>query len=143
VSGPTRGDIAAALYRSPTAADFRLNTEACNQLADAVTALLAETEPLGQHWRPVWGVHPGEILQEEINERGMTQVAFADQLGCAYQHVNRICRGHVDIEAPFALRLEKALGISAELWLRLQMAWDLHELRAAASDVVLADESRR
>lgn len=84
-----------------------------------------------ERWRPAWAVHPGEILQEEINERGMTQAALAELLGCTYPHVNRICRGHVDIEAPFALRLEKALGISAELWLGLQMAWDLHELRAA------------
>jgi len=41
---PTRGDIAAALYRSPAAADvvdgFGLSTSTCNELADAVLALL-------------------------------------------------------------------------------------------------------
>ena len=45
MSSPTRGDIAAALYRSPTAADFRLSTNACNLLADVVVALLAEAPP--------------------------------------------------------------------------------------------------
>lgn len=38
---PTRGDIAAALYRSPTAADYSLGTKACNLLADAVLDLLS------------------------------------------------------------------------------------------------------
>lgn len=42
MGSPTRGDVAAALFRSPTAADFRLTTDACNLLADAVLALLAE-----------------------------------------------------------------------------------------------------
>lgn len=43
---PTRGDIAAALYRSPAAADvidgFGLTTSTCNDLADAVLALFRE-----------------------------------------------------------------------------------------------------
>lgn len=85
-----------------------------------------------ERWRPAWAVHPGEILQEEINERGITQTAFAETLGYTLKHLNQVCRGHVRISASAALRLEEALGISAEMWLGLQMAWDLHQLRAAA-----------
>lgn len=84
-----------------------------------------------ERWRPAWAVHPGEILQEEIRERGMTQMAFAEMIDCAYQHLSRVCCGHVRIEAPFAVKLEKALGVSAELWLNLQQAYDLHKVRSA------------
>jgi addiction module HigA family antidote len=82
-------------------------------------------------FRPDWAVHPGEMLEEELDERGMTQTELAGAVGHSLKHVNQVCRGHVSVTAAFALRLERVLGASAEMWLRLQMAYDLHHARSA------------
>lgn len=104
--------------------------ELCMALRAVPDAVFVLAGP-GACWRPAWAVHPGEILQEEITERGMTQVELAGALGFSAKHVNMLIKGNADIEAPCALRLEHVLGISAEMWLGLQAAWDLHQLRAA------------
>lgn len=96
---------------------------------DAEFALAGYRRPGQDQWRPEWAVHPGEVLQEEIDERCTTQAALAERLGCSAKHLNQVCRGHIGVSAPFALQLEQALGINAELWLGLQTAWDLHALR--------------
>lgn len=80
-------------------------------------------------FRPDWAVHPGEMLQEELDERGMTQDELAGATGYTPKHINQVCRGHVAISAACALRLERVLGTSPEVWLRLQNAWDLHRAR--------------
>lgn len=87
-----------------------------------------------RRFRPAWAVHPGEILREEIGERGMTQTELAGAMEHSIKHVNEVIKGHVRIEVPFALRLEKILGASAELWLNLQQAHDLHRARSEPPD---------
>lgn len=83
-------------------------------------------------WKPDWAVHPGEMLRDELDERGMTQAQLAEALGHAdASQVSRLCNGRADINAATAVRLERVLGTSAELWMRLQMAYDLHHARRA------------
>lgn len=115
-----------------------ISGDGIDRAADAVWALLADgATPAGPEvhprFRPDWAVHPGEILQEEIDERGMTQVELAGALGFSAKHVNMLIKGNADIEAPCAVRLERVLGISAELWLGLQQAYDLHHARVGAT----------
>jgi len=74
--------------------------------------------------------HPGEIIAEEcLKPLGLTVTAAADALGISRKTFSLIVNGHAGITAPMALRLAKAFGGSAELWLRLQMARDLWEAR--------------
>lgn len=70
--------------------------------------------------------HPGEILREEfLNDAGITQSELAQKLGIPFQRVNQICREKRAVTPDTALRLAKFFGTSVELWLNLQMAWDL------------------
>lgn len=78
---------------------------------------------------PDWRVHPGEILQETLDERGMTQTYLAFATGVTQKHINWICRGRAAITVMMALRLEEELDITAEFWLALQSAYDLHKAR--------------
>ncbi|MFN8508927.1 MAG: HigA family addiction module antitoxin [Dehalococcoidia bacterium] len=73
--------------------------------------------------------HPGEYLQEENTERGMSQRELARQLGRPYQSVNGIVKGRKAITAETALDLERVLGGDAETWLNLQMMYDLTTAR--------------
>ncbi len=70
--------------------------------------------------------HPGEILIEEfLKPLGMTQAAFARQLGWTKARLNELIRGKRGITAESALDLAEALGTSPKLWMNLQATYDL------------------
>jgi addiction module HigA family antidote len=70
--------------------------------------------------------HPGEMLEEEfLRPLGITQTDFADHIGVSFQRINTLVRGKRGITPDTALRLERALGMSADFWMDLQLRWDL------------------
>ena len=73
-------------------------------------------------------VHPGEVLQDELEEIGLTQTALAKHIGVLPKTVNEICRGKRGISAEMAMKLSKALGGSPHFWLNLQNNWELSQL---------------
>src|SRR5690242_4648643 len=71
-------------------------------------------------------LHPGEILREEfLVPLGLSPGALAKAMGVPRTRVERIAAETNGITADTALRLSKALGTSAELWLNLQRRYDL------------------
>jgi addiction module HigA family antidote len=70
--------------------------------------------------------HPGEFLQEEIEERGLIKKDVAHALGILPHHLSEIFAGKRNISARVAIRLEKLLEIRAAYWLSLQMRYDLY-----------------
>ena len=79
--------------------------------------------------------HPGEMLLEAfLRPLGITQVAFARQLGVSFPRLNGVIRGRRGVTPDTALRLERVTGASAALWLGLQQDWDLwHAERSDAA----------
>lgn len=74
--------------------------------------------------------HPGEILAGlYLKERGINQTELARMIGCTHAKVNQIVNGKRGITPEFAIQLERVLGTSAEMWVNLQAAWDLHQAR--------------
>jgi antitoxin HigA-1 len=70
--------------------------------------------------------HPGEMLLEDfLKPLGVSQTHFANAIAVSYVRLNSIVKGHRSITPDTALRLERALGVSADFWLNLQLAWDL------------------
>lgn len=71
--------------------------------------------------------HPGEMLLEEfLKPLGLTQARLAERLGVSYPRVNELVHGKRDMTPDTALRLERLLGVEAQFWLNLQLAWDLY-----------------
>jgi len=68
--------------------------------------------------------HPGAVLKEGWPAE-VTITAAAKQLGVTRAALSRILNGHAAISADMALRLQDWLGINAQLWLRMQAAYDL------------------
>lgn len=76
-------------------------------------------------FEPKWVVHPGELLREELRERGIKQAELCRRIGWTEKHLSKVCTGKVPISIPLALALEAELGTNARLWLNLQLAYDL------------------
>jgi len=73
-------------------------------------------------------VHPGEVLQDELEEIGLTQSALAKHIRVLPKTINEICRRKRGISADMAMKLSKALGGSPQFWLNLQNNWELSQL---------------
>jgi addiction module HigA family antidote len=71
-------------------------------------------------------LHPGEILREEfLVPLGLSPGALAKAMGVPRTRVERIAGESTGITADTALRLSRALGTSAQLWLNLQNRYDV------------------
>jgi antitoxin HigA-1 len=78
--------------------------------------------------KPRKPIHPGEMLLEEfLRPRGMSQREFAEKLDWTKAKLNELVRGKRGVTADSALDLAEALGTSPELWMNLQMTWDLRK----------------
>jgi addiction module HigA family antidote len=73
-------------------------------------------------------VHPGDILQEMLQERGIPQSRLARHLKTDVARINEICRRRRGVSARMAVMLGRAFGTSAELWMNLQKNWELSQV---------------
>jgi HTH-type transcriptional regulator/antitoxin HigA len=71
----------------------------------------------------------GEYIFDEIEARGMKQIELANALGLSKSEISLIVHGKRNITVPIALKLEKLLGISAEVWMNLQVKFEITTLR--------------
>jgi len=72
--------------------------------------------------------HPGEVLQEYLPE-GVSVTEAAQKLAVSRQALSAILNGRAGISAEMAVRLSKALGTSPDLWLGMQMQYDLWQAK--------------
>jgi len=86
-----------------------------------------------QKWMPDWAVHPGTILQEHLEARGLSQAELARLAGLSPKLVSTIINGGNPISAETAIRLERVLGLKAYIWASIQAKWDLFQARKAAA----------
>ena len=75
-------------------------------------------------------IHPGEHLAEILEELGVSQYRLANAIGVPPIRISEVVRGRRAITADTALRVGRALGMTAEFWLNLQRMYDLDVARA-------------
>jgi addiction module HigA family antidote len=68
--------------------------------------------------------HPGEVLREWIPEN-MTVTSAAKALKISRVSLSKILNGNTNISAEMAIRLSQWLGTSSDVWLSMQMKYDL------------------
>ena len=73
--------------------------------------------------------HPGELLKDNVDELGLSVAAAAKGLGVTRQQLYYVVNGKSAITPEMAVRLEKALAGTADLWLRMQVNYDLAQVR--------------
>ena len=73
--------------------------------------------------------HPGIHLAKAIKKAGTTQANVAYSIAVTRLTINQICNGKRAITANMALRFEAACLGRAELWMKRQTDYDLHNAR--------------
>ena len=78
--------------------------------------------------------HPGEMIKDELKERGMTQKQLADETGIKTSVLSETINGKRSVSLSVAVALEKAFGISADIWMNMQTQYDLDTANIAERD---------
>lgn len=73
--------------------------------------------------------HPGEILKDEIEARGISQRKLAERMGLTYSVLNEILNARRPMTEKTALLFEAALGIDADPLMRLQVKYNMQTAR--------------
>ncbi|PWB46583.1 MAG: addiction module antidote protein, HigA family [Candidatus Methylomirabilota bacterium] len=80
--------------------------------------------------------HPGRIVRQEcIEPLGLTVTDAAARLGITRQALNNLVNGKAGISPEMAIRLSKAFGSSPEVWLGIQMEYDLAQAVKQAGQI--------
>ena len=74
--------------------------------------------------------HPGDILKRRIlPAAGLTVTEAARRLQVTRQTLNNLVNRKSGVSPEMAIRLSRAFGSTPEVWLGMQMAYDLAQLR--------------
>jgi len=87
---------------------------------------------LRSEYNPSIAVPPGEVLQEALEERGLTQSQLSERMGRPKKTINEIVNGKAAITSETALQLERVLGIPASFWSSLELNY--RDVLAKADD---------
>jgi len=80
--------------------------------------------------------HPGEFVRDEILEPLDLSVSRgAEALGVRRATLSELTNGHAALSAEMALRIEKAFGVSMDLLLRMQAAYDAAQVRLRSAEI--------
>ena len=78
---------------------------------------------------PSTPIHPGEIIKDELEARGISQRKFASMINCSHSVLNEILNGKRPLTTDYALRIEAALDIKAYILASMQSEYNLQTAR--------------
>jgi addiction module HigA family antidote len=74
-------------------------------------------------------IHPGALAKANLDELKLSVAEAAKAMKITRQQLHNVMQGRSAVTPKMALRLEKAFGGSADMWLRMQAAYDLAQAR--------------
>ncbi len=74
-------------------------------------------------------VHPGALAKANLDDLGLSVAEAAKTMQVTRQQLHNVTQGRSAVSPEMALRFEKAFGGSADMWLRMQSAYDLAQAR--------------
>jgi addiction module HigA family antidote len=74
-------------------------------------------------------VHPGALAKANLDELNLSVAQAAKSIKITRQQLHNVVQGRSAVTPQMALRFEKAFGGSADMWLRMQAAYDLAQAR--------------
>lgn len=80
-------------------------------------------------YTPYFPIHPGEILKDEIEYRGISQRRLALQMGISYTLLNEVLNGKRQVNTELAMLVEAALGLDADTLVRMQARYNMQVAR--------------
>ena len=88
-------------------------------------------------------VHPGEVVKEELQARNLTQKHFAEVTGVPYTMLNDILNARRPVSTDFALTIEAAIGINAEMLVNMQSRYNMQIARKDQGRIKQLNELRK
>ena len=80
--------------------------------------------------------HPGlSVSYDCLEPLGLSVTEASRRLGVSRKQLSRLVNGHSGISPEMAIRLDKAFGGGAEVWYRLQTAYDFAQAMKRADDI--------
>ena len=85
------------------------------------------TDPnmIANNLEPFRLTHPGEVLKDELEYRGISQKQLAAEMGISYTLLNEVLNGKRQVNTELALLVEAALDIPAESLLQMQARYNM------------------
>lgn len=84
-----------------------------------------DPQMIANNLTPYEPTHPGEVLKEEIEYRGISQRKLATQMGISYTLLNEVLNKKRQVNTEFALLIEAALGVEADMLMRMQARYNM------------------
>lgn len=78
---------------------------------------------------PAEAIHAGEILKDELKARNIKQKDFAETIAVKPNVLSELLKGKRNFTAELAVKIENAICIDAEFWLRLQAKYEIDLVR--------------
>ena len=85
-------------------------------------------------------IHPGDTLEEILEDKEMTQKELARRADVTEKHVSQVINGKKNISNTFAKKLEYSLGVSASFWMNLQANYDQELIEYREVNEILQEE---
>src|SRR5258708_24243832 len=86
--------------------------------------------------RPIYPIHLGAILADELTELNKSPTELAGELHVPANRISKLVAGKRAMTADTALRLERWLGVSAAFWMNLQKRYELDIAREKSDDIL-------
>ena len=80
---------------------------------------------IANNLEPYEPTHPGEVLKDEIEYRGISQRKLAAAMDVPYTLLNEVLNGKRPVNTELALLIEVALDLPAEPLLKMQARYNL------------------
>ncbi len=80
---------------------------------------------------PDYAVSPGQVLEDELEAREISQAEFARRCGYSAKHISEIISGKAPVAPDTAIRFQQVLGIDAGVWLGIEANYRLRLARLA------------
>ena len=80
---------------------------------------------IANNLKPFKPTHPGEVLKDELEYRGISQRGLAKKMGISYSALNEVLNGKRALNHELAMMMEAALGVEAAPLLAMQNEYDM------------------
>ena len=83
------------------------------------------SQMIANNLKPFQPTHPGEVLKDELEYRGISQRRLAKEIGISYSAFNEMLNGKRSLSPELAMMMEAALGVDAAPLLAMQNEYDM------------------
>jgi addiction module HigA family antidote len=87
------------------------------------------TKRIANNLTPFISTHPGKVLKDEIEYRGVSQRKLALQMGISHTVLNEILNCKRPLTETNAVLFEAVLGVDADMLMRLQLKYNMQTVR--------------